>query len=120
MAKKTKPAEPPPLLQEAEAPAAAHVLGPRFADPDLVDRIFDYVVELIPALAGREHEIKDALRDEFKGERVFIRSEQRARVARQVLSMFNGRNATEVARKLDISRASVYRYIKQAGGASGR
>jgi len=36
--------------------------------------------------------------------------------ARKVLALFNGRNAREVARKLGISRTSVYRYLKQPGG----
>ena len=34
-----------------------------------------------------------------------------------VLAHFNGRNVSEVARKLDISRATVYRMLRVAGEA---
>lgn len=33
----------------------------------------------------------------------------------QVRRMFNGRNATEIARKIGISRATVYRILKTSG-----
>lgn len=89
------------------------------ANPDLVDRIFDYVFELIPDLgAARMAELKQAAREEFRGERCYINelspSDRQARIA-EVLALFNGRNASEVGRRLGISRATVYRYIKQAG-----
>lgn len=88
----------------------------READPDFVDRVFDYVVELLPEIKGKRQEITEALRDEFGGAQLYIRKApaQDDTVAR-VLRMFNGRNASEVARKLGISRASVYRYMKQPG-----
>lgn len=92
------------------------------ASPDLVDRIFDYVVELCPEIsADRVADLKQAAREEFAGERCYIN--ERSRTDRQemvakVLALFNGRNASEVARRLSISRATVYRYIKQAGGRS--
>jgi DNA-directed RNA polymerase specialized sigma subunit len=35
-----------------------------------------------------------------------------------VARLFNGRNATEVARVLKISRITVYRLLKQPGGSS--
>lgn len=100
------------------------------ADPDLVDRIFEYILS-DPALAlairntSTEHQksiskLKAAVRAEFRGEECYIAG--RAATARQetvvtVLSLFNGRNATEVARRLGISRATVYRYLKQPGPA---
>lgn len=106
----------------AASPAPGHVLSARFSDPDLVDRIFDYLVELLPDITARAPEVKAAIRDEFGGEEVYVRSGQamqRAQRSRQtaseVLAMFNGRNATEVARRLGISRATVYRIIKQPG-----
>lgn len=99
---------------------APHQLSERFADPDLVDRIFDYILEEFPeigAIADRVPELKAATRQEFRGERAYINSrnptDQQRQVA-EVLRFFNGRNATEVARRLQISRATVYRYIKQA------
>jgi len=93
------------------------------AEPDLVDRIFDYIFS-DPALAlaiekSSVSSIKAAVRAEFRGEECYIAS--RPATARQelvsnVLALFNGRNATEVARRLQISRRTVYRIIKQPGG----
>lgn len=97
------------------------------AQPDLVDRIFDYILS-DPTLAAAIKQqaadqkvtlpkLKAAVRSEFVGEKCYITgqttSERQQRV-QQVLALFNGRNATEVARRLDISRATVYRYIKQS------
>lgn len=83
------------------------------AEPDLVDRIFDYILSdpaLARAIAGREEEMRQAVRW-----KVGKRSEQeRNDMVVLVLSLFNGRNASEVARRLQISRATVYRVIKQA------
>jgi DNA-binding NarL/FixJ family response regulator len=97
------------------------------SDPDLVDRIFAYIFA-DPAMAraveviqkGSREKIEDlkaAVRSEFSGERVYITAttKRQQRVA-EVLRLFNGRNSTEVARTLGITRRSVYRYIKQAGG----
>lgn len=96
-------------------------------DPDLVDRIFDYIFSdpvLAEAVArlgeqGRSvQQLKVAVRAEFKGEECYIggrAASDRQALAMQVLALFNGRNATEVARRLGISRASVYRYLKQSG-----
>ncbi|RZI94376.1 MAG: HTH domain-containing protein, partial [Rubrivivax sp.] len=85
----------------------------------LVDRIFDYVVELCPEIkADRVAELKQAARAEFSGERCYINERSptdRQQLVAEVLALFNGRNATEIARRLSISRSTVYRYIKQAG-----
>ncbi|MEY2689934.1 MAG: hypothetical protein RL375_4134 [Pseudomonadota bacterium] len=105
------------------APAhPGHQLSDRFADPDLVDRIFDYMLQLLPELAARAPEIKGAIRDEFGGAESYVRtglaelrSQRTATLATEVLSHFNGRNASEVARRLNISRATVYRLLKQPG-----
>jgi hypothetical protein len=93
------------------------------AEPDLVDRIFDYVLELIPEISGHPDvdTVKQAVRVEFEGIETYIKKRRGAgsaldpAVAQQVLVLFNGRNATEVARRLRIGRATVYRVIKQAG-----
>lgn len=113
------------MAQPPKRKMAPYVTPERLRDPDLVDRIFDYVLELLPELGGKSGEVKAAIRQEFGGVETYVRSgiaEQRtesaALLAHQVLSMFNGRNATEVARRLDISRATVYRVIKQQGRAS--
>lgn len=103
--------------------ATGHQLSPLFADPDLVDRIFEYIAEQFPQLAGdRLQVLKKSTREEFAGADCYIPS--RSPTARQmqveeVLRMFNGRNATEIARCLQISRATVYRWVKQQGSGPG-
>ena len=92
------------------------------ADPDLVDRIFDYLRD-VPGFAAAvpaadELKLKAAVRAEFAGDRARIgpRTESaRQLIASQVLMLFNGRNATEVGRRLGIGRATVYRILKQSG-----
>lgn len=97
------------------------------AEPDLVDRIFDYILDdpamamALKALGGdgpAVDRLKSEVRAEFRGEECYISGRaatDRQAMVQQVLALFNGRNATEVARRLQISRASVYRYLKQAG-----
>lgn len=88
------------------------------AEPDLVDRIFEYLLAEFPQLAGdadRVEKAQAAVRAEFAGEEVYIQKRSSKDIAAEVLRMFNGRNATEVARRLRIHRATVYRYLKQAG-----
>lgn len=102
-----------------------HLSAP--GEPDLVDRIFDFLLSdpsmarAVQAMAKANQQpvqqIKDAVRAEFSGERCYIPSAaatDRQKKVSDVLSLFNGRNATEVARRLQISRTSVYRYIRQA------
>lgn len=88
------------------------------AEPDLVDRIFDYLLSEFPQLAGdvgRVQRAQSAVRAEFAGEEVYIQKRSSHDIAEEVLRLFNGRNATEVARRLGIHRATVYRYLKQPG-----
>lgn len=93
------------------------------AEPDLVDRIFDYIFS-DPALAvaiekASVSKIKTMVRAEFKGEMFYVAGRpvtERQKIVAQTLALFDGRNATEVARRLGIGRATVYRYLKQAGG----
>lgn len=92
----------------------------QIADPDLVDRVFDYLRSLLPELAEREGDIKRAVRAEFAGQRAYIRSQQAGadhKLAIEVLRLFNGRNAREIGRKLRISKSTVYRLLKQPGRA---
>lgn len=93
-----------------------------FADPDIVERLFAYMLELLPetarpAVEAKRIEIKRGLRKEFGGQRgLYVRTSDEeidADAVAQVLAIFNGRNATEVARRLNISRATVFRVIKQ-------
>ncbi len=99
------------------------------AQPDLVDRIFEYIFSdpvlaaAVKAQAEADKQsiprLKAAVRSEFEGEKCYItgrtNSDRQERV-QKVLALFNGRNATEVARRLDVSRATVYRDIKQSMG----
>lgn len=91
------------------------------AEPDLVDRIFEYILsepDLRERIARERVEaLKDDVRAEFKGEECYIagmpKTKRQERVA-AILSMFNGRNHSEVARRLNISRSTVKRVIQQA------
>jgi Mor family transcriptional regulator len=90
-----------------------------FDNPDLVDAIFQYLGEEFPQLSPRLTLLKEEVRHEFSGIEIYIprrSSARRKQLTVEVLSLFNGRNATEVARKLGIGRATVYRIIKQEGG----
>lgn len=98
------------------------------ANPDMVDRIFDYLLEEVPEIRefvkdGRLEQAKSAVRDEFAGQEAYIPVRppgSSQTLGQQVLSLFNGRNASEVARRLQISRATVYRKLKQAGGGGAK
>lgn len=89
------PASPTP---ELDALIAAH--------PGLVDRIFDYFIQLRPDLANRP-EVDEA--------RSLMRAKRLEQRVRDVLALYNGRNPTAIARKLGIGRTTVYRILKQAG-----
>jgi Mor family transcriptional regulator len=103
----------------AEQPSkpVRHQLGPVFSDPDIVDRIFDYIVEQFPEMRAEQVEdLKRTTREEFRGAEYYIPQQsptERQKLVEDVLRMFNGRNATEIARALQISRATVYRWVKQ-------
>jgi Mor family transcriptional regulator len=89
-----------------------------FSNPDLVDAIFEYIFAEFPELAARITGMKEATRKEFSGIETYIprRSQaERERISTEVRRLFNGRNATEVARRLNIGRATVYRIIKTDG-----
>lgn len=89
--------------------------------PDLVDRLFEFLVELLPELRGspaQVERVQQQLRSEFAGQDAYIparSSMDKAEERRQVMRLWNGRNATAVARALGISRATVYRHLKQPG-----
>lgn len=88
------------------------------ACPDLVDRIFEFLVEQIPEIADRHTDIKQQIRKEFSSQVAYVRKRginEPHPLAADVARLFNGRSATEVARILKISRATVYRLLKQPG-----
>ena len=102
----------------AEVQLVGHKLSERFEDPDLVARILEYCIAVCPEIGGRRIEIERAVRDEFASQQGYVRRYRKpADLATDVLRMFNGRNATEVARMLRISRATVYRLLKQPAKA---
>ena len=105
--------------EKAAANRAPVVKLPAAISPDLVDLIFDYIVAEFPEITARAAALKDATRKEFAGDRSYISQRslaERKKMVSEVMRLFNGRNATEVARRLQISRATVYRLIKTAGG----
>lgn len=112
----TKPA--PPRRTPLALSFAANLSTPA-AKPDLVDHIFDYLSgERLLAETNDLELAKEALREYFGGTEVYIpKPTARARhaLAVKVLSLFNGRNASEIARRLGMGRSTVYRIIKQAG-----
>ena len=94
--------------------------GPTFQDPDVVDRIFEYMLTELPQISESVQKYKEAVRAEFAGEKCYIANRpatKRQEEAAMVLSLFNGRNTSEIARKLNISPVTVWRYIKQQGHA---
>jgi DNA invertase Pin-like site-specific DNA recombinase len=114
-------ADPPPRKPLPPAPKPP---TPPAQEADLVDRIFEFLRE-DPRLTVLEpqalQQLKAAVRAEFRGEECYIASRPasaRQELVSQVLSMFNGRNATEVARALSIGRATVYRVLKQSSRRS--
>lgn len=124
-----KPDQNKAMQQRGHLPAT----GSAATDPDLVDRIFEYILaepamaQAVQAMDRLHHaggsaedplrHLKNAVRQEFSGERCYITAQpttERQEKVAQVLRLFNGRNASEVARRLQISKMSVYRYLKQA------
>lgn len=92
-------------------------------DPDLIDSIFEFISIEFPEMRERVADLKQMARREFAGIETYIPRRpkaERERIMLEVLRLFDGRNATEVARRLKISRASVYRIIKTDGGRSAR
>lgn len=87
-------------------------------DPDLIDSIFAFIAIEFPEVRDRVDELKQMARREFAGIETYIPRRPKAerdRVVQEVMRLFDGRNAKEVARRLNISRASVYRIIKTPG-----
>lgn len=108
------------MTQPMPRPDAASTPAPTLPEgADFVDRVFEYLLAEFPQIAGPQFaQARRAVRAELAGVRVYVAArgmaEQRE-MAREVLSLFNGRNASEVARSLSISRATVYRVLKQSG-----
>lgn len=91
----------------------------KFLEPDFVDDVFEYLLKEFPGLfvAHGADAVKAAVRHELGGQDPhWIRRhspDRRRSLGQQALALFNGRNASEVARRLNVSRATVYRLLKQ-------
>ena len=109
----TAKAQPAAQLFHGQSTAAAS----EERTPDLVTAIFDVLIETHPELQDIRPDAEPAIRNRLLGLRGTVTDKPDSEtMATRVLALFNGRNAREVARKLGIGRASVYRYLKQAGG----
>lgn len=83
-------------------------------EPDLIDDIFRFLLQEHPELSGHEVKTKASMRKEFGGESYYVAKRSATDLTQRVLGLWNGRNATTVARELGISRGSVYRHLKAA------
>jgi CRP-like cAMP-binding protein len=91
-------------------------------DPDIVDRMFDYLLQQMPELAGRAGELakaERALRTEFRRHRgLHVRSpksDETAEIRAKVQAYPIGTSKNAIARDLGISRMTVYRILAAAG-----
>lgn len=84
---------------------------------DIVDRFIACARTAFPDTdAATLRELENQLRTEFGGGKgIYVRKPGRLD---QLRSMYNGRNASECARQLGCSRATVYRLIKTQGRAA--
>lgn len=84
-------------------------------DADLVDQVIAFLARHRPELADVAREVEGELREQFGGGDHYVRAPDASGGVARVLEAFNGRNVSEVARELGISRATVYRRLRQAG-----
>jgi Mor family transcriptional regulator len=106
------------VIPTAPASREAVVTAALLDNADLIDKIFEFIEIEFPEMRDKAVALKQLARREFAGIETYIprRSQaERDRVVTEVMALFNGRNATEVSRRLNISRASVYRIIKTDG-----
>ncbi len=104
-------------VDPARAAAAARLVREQIApdmEPDFVTAMFDLLEKMHPGINAGRLDMEREVRAHFSGKR-YIGKPDPATTAARVLAMFNGQNARTVARTLGISRASVFRHIKQPG-----
>jgi Mor family transcriptional regulator len=107
-----------PIQASAPASRETMVTVALLDNVDLIDKIFEFIQIEFPEMRDKASALKELARREFAGIETYIprRSQaERDRIVAEVMVLFNGRNATEVGRRLNISRASVYRIIKTPG-----
>lgn len=94
---------------------------PSIDELDVLEEIFAAIAEQLPEVASgpqRVEAVKAIIRERFAGIEVYVPRRpvaERRQLDRRIAELFDGRNATEVARRLGISRATVYRKLKQPG-----
>lgn len=92
-------------------------------EPDLVDRVGQWLVAQGLLAADKLTEFQRDTRQEFGGELTYVHKTsptEKAEKIRQLLANFNGRNPTTLARELRIGRSTVYAKLKQAQNAKRR
>lgn len=86
---------------------------------DFVECLLDLICTVKPMTPDERNAASKAVRRHYGAEKHYIAARgpdaDSAALASEVLAHFNGRNAREVARKLNIGKTTVYRKIKQAG-----
>lgn len=109
---------PPDNAAEQAAVTNAAIVRDQIApgqDLDFVCQLFNLLETMHPSVQGKRLDLEKAVRDHFKGQRYVASRPDPGTTAARVLAMFNGHNARTVARTLGISRAHVYRILKQPG-----
>ena len=85
--------------------------------PDLVDKVLALICKQNPALAADAKQLEGmeaTLREHFGGAEQYVRKRRPSeQTAQAILAQFNGQNSRTVARELGVSRATVYRKLKQ-------
>lgn len=116
---KTPKAHKAASLFEGQSTAATTSRRHRNSETDFVCSALDLLARAGLLSDDARPEADKALRQHFKGSTYYVAASAPAdsEEARRVLARFNGRNPREVARELGISRATVYRKLKQPGAA---
>lgn len=117
---RTPKAQKPSPLFDGQSTATTSQRRPRNAETDFVCSALDLLARAGLLSDDARTEADKALRQHFKGSTYYIAASAPtgSEEARRVLARFNGRNPREVARELGVSRATVYRKLKQPGGTT--
>jgi Mor family transcriptional regulator len=82
---------------------------------NILARILERVREIEPTITeDKLQTIEETIRLEYGGSEHYIPKETSAKRTNEIQKQFNGRNISEVAETLGISRRSVYRRIKRS------
>lgn len=116
----TKPGKAPAAATISLTPGLDRIIQ---RDPDIVDRLFAYLLEQMPELSGHAAELSKAeraLRTEFRAERgVHVRSprdDERREIRDRVRQYPAGTTCLTIARELGVSRWTVMRVRQSMEG----